>query len=139
MKFLKKFSLGQLCSMIGHSKQIKFIYVKFPKKILLWVTVSCVFEKDCSLIKNYQLSRFQYSDVEMKVSYLKNGCKGMHAKYMQYKYTFFHKVVYIWIVFYHFYLMVCIQTVKDNRCKIKMWDTLLPQKWSVEAEILFSV
>ena len=75
----------------------------------------------------------------MKVSYLKNGCKGMHAKYMQHKYTFFHKVVYIWIVFYHFYLMVCIQTVKDNRCKIKMWDTLLPQKWSVEAEILFSV
>ena len=75
----------------------------------------------------------------MNVSHLKNGFKGIHAKYMQYKYTFFHKVVYKWIVFCHFYLMVCIQTVKDNRCKIKMWDTLLPQKWSVEAKILFSV
>ena len=75
----------------------------------------------------------------MKVSHLKNEFKGMHTKYIQYKYTFFHKVVYKWIVFYHFYLMVCVQTVKDDRRKIKMWFTLMSQKWFVEARVLLSV
>ena len=40
----------------------------------------------------------------------------------------FHKVVYKQIVFTYSYLMVCFQTVKDARCKVKIWDTLMSQK-----------
>ena len=33
---------------------------------------------------------------------------------------FFHKMVYKQIVFTHSYLIICIQTVKDARCKTKI-------------------
>ena len=36
-------------------------------------------------------------------------------------------------VFTYSYVMVCVQIVEDTRCKSKIWDELMPQKWSVQA------
>ena len=35
--------------------------------------------------------------------------------------------------------MVFAQTAKDVRCKTKIRDTLMPQKWSIKAEVLLSL
>ena len=40
-------------------------------------------------------------------------------QYIQYKYTFFHKVVCRLIVLTCSYLMVCVRTVEDARCETK--------------------
>ena len=47
------------------------------------------------------------------------------------------KDFYKWIVSTNFYLMVCVQTAKDVRCKIKISDEF-SQKRSVQAEVLLS-
>ena len=36
-------------------------------------------------------------------------------------------------------VMVCVQTGKDVRCKAKIWDTLMSQKWSAQAEVLLTL
>ena len=61
----------------------------------------------------------------------------MHTKFVQHRYTFIHKVFYK--RFTHPYLMVFAQTAKDVRCKTKIRDTLMPQKWSIKAEVLLSL
>ena len=48
----------------------------------------------------------------MKVSHSKNEFKQIHTRYIQYNYTFFHKVVCKQKVFINFSLMVSVQTVK---------------------------
>ena len=60
-------------------------------------------------------------------------------QYIQYKYTFFHKVVCRLIVLTCSYLMVCIRTVEDARCETKTQDALMPQKWSIQSEVLLSL
>ena len=57
---------------------------------------------------------------------------------MQYKYTFFRKVVFKQIVFTHSYLMVCVQTEKDADGNPKIRNTLMSQKWPMQAEVLLS-
>ena len=52
---------------------------------------------------------------------------------------FFHKVFYKQIVFNHSNLMVCFRIVKDARCKIRTWDTLMSKKRSVQADVLSSL
>ena len=47
-------------------------------------------------------------------------------------------VFYKRIVFTHPYLMVCVRTVKDGRCKIEIRDTLMSQRRSVQGEVLLS-
>ena len=44
----------------------------------------------------------------------------MHKKYVQYKYTFLHKVFYYRIVPTGLHLMVSVETLKDPRLKIKL-------------------
>ena len=66
----------------------------------------------------------------MKVPQLKkNEFKRINTRYILY--NFFHKVTYKRIVFTPFYLIICIQTVKDARCKTKIWDALMSQTGSV--------
>ena len=62
----------------------------------------------------------------------------IHIRYIEHKYTFLHKVVSKEIVFTHAYLMVFVPTVNDASCKTKLWDALMLQKRSVQAEVLFS-
>ena len=43
------------------------------------------------------------------------------------------------IVTTHYYMMVCIRTSKNVRCKIKIRDTLTSQRWFVQAKVLLSL
>ena len=47
-------------------------------------------------------------------------------------------VFYKRIVFTHSYLMFCVRTVKDGRCKIEIRDALMSQRRSVQGEVLLS-
>ena len=70
---------------------------------------------------------------------------GFSLEYQNIRYTFninilfsLHTVSYKEIGFTHFYLMVCVQTVKDARSKIKISAALIPQKRFVQREVLLS-
>ena len=58
----------------------------------------------------------------------------MNTGYMQYKYTFLHNVFYKEIVSANSYVMVCVQTAKEAWTKLKIQDTLLSQKGSVQTK-----
>ena len=63
----------------------------------------------------------------------KNESKGIHTRYVQYQYTFFHKVVYKLMVSIRFFSVsdgfcFCVRTVEDGGCNRKIWDTLMSQK-----------
>lgn len=49
----------------------------------------------------------------------------MYTIYMKHKYIFLHKVFSKLIVPTHFSMVVCVQTVKDARCKVKIRDELM--------------
>ena len=57
--------------------------------------------------------------------------QNIHTRYIQHKYAFLHKMLYKLIVSTHSYVMVFDWTVKETRCKKKIRDTLISQKWSV--------
>ena len=66
---------------------------------------------------------------------------GYSLEYQNIQYTYIYIYIYIHKGFYkqitntHLSMMVCILTLtlKDAICKIKIWNTLMPQKWSIQA------
>ena len=50
-----------------------------------------------------------------------------------------HTVFYKQLVFTHSYLMVCVLTLNDAWCKIKIWNALMSQRQSLQAEALLSL
>ena len=50
-----------------------------------------------------------------------------------------HTVFYKQVVFTHSYLMICVQTLNDAGCKIKIWNALMSQRRSLQAETLLSI
>ena len=70
---------------------------------------------------------------------------GLSLEYQNIRYTFninilfsLHAVSNKEIGFTHFYLMICVQTVKDARSKIKIPAALIPPKRFVQREVLLS-
>ena len=63
----------------------------------------------------------------------------VHRSYILYKYYTLHKGFYKQKVTTHSYLMVCIWTLKDARCKMKIWATSMSQKRPVQAELVLSL
>ena len=57
----------------------------------------------------------------------KNESKIIHARYVQYKYAFFPKVV------YKLLMSICFLSHLFARCNTKIWETLISQKWPVWA------
>ena len=66
--------------------------------------------------------------------------KGIPARYIKNKYTFFfHKVAYKRIMFTNSYLMVHVQIAKYARSKTKIRDALISKRQSAETKVLLSL
>ena len=65
--------------------------------------------------------------------------QNIHKRYYINILIFLHKGFYKKIVNTHFYVVICIRTLKNARCKIKIQDPLKAQKRSVLAEVLLSI
>lgn len=66
-------------------------------------------------------------------NYIKKLIQGnikRYTIYIKHKYTFLHKLFSKLIVPTHFSMVVCVQTVKDARGKVKIRDELMSQKRS---------
>ena len=60
----------------------------------------------------------------------KNESKIIHARYVQYKYAFFPKVV------YKLLMSICFLSHLFARCNTKIWETLISQKWPARGSVI---
>ena len=130
--FLKKCNIVNIeiiCFLLAHFNSVfnNYLFFKFinkcQKKILRCVPPSSHVWDFCVMLLYWNEDS----------TFWKNELKGVHGRYIENKYTFLHKVVYKWALFTHSYLMVSVWTVKDARCKTKIWYALMSQKGSVQA------